>query len=354
MLVKKKDESSRLCVDYRLLNRKIIRDRYPLPFIEDQLDLLQGAKTYSTLDLKNGFLHVRVDRDSRKYTFFSVPDGQYEFLKVPFSLCNSPSVFQRFINSVFQELLAKKIVLIYMDDIIVPSADQESGLNNLKIVLEVASGAGLLINWDKCRFLQPQVEYLGHIVKNGTVRPSEHKTKAVARFPKPKNFRQVQSFLGLTGYFRKFIPHYSLTARPLSNLLKAGAKFQFGIEQEQAFEQLKIALASTPVLRLYKVGAETELHTDASKFGYGAILLQKDDGDGGLHPIYFASGKTTPAEERYSSYELEVLAIIKSLKKFRIYLQGIPFRIVTDCRAFASRDGHCCWRNSNTLSTPPR
>ena len=124
-----------------------------------------------------------------------------------------------------------------MDDIIVPSANQESGLNNLKVVLEVASEAGLLINWDKCRFLQPQVEYLGHIVKDGMVRPSEHKTKAVARFPKPKNFRQVQSFLGLTGYFRKFIPHYSLTARPLSNLLKAEAKFQFGIEQEQAFEQ---------------------------------------------------------------------------------------------------------------------
>ena len=137
-----------------------------------------------------------------------------------------------------------------MDDIIVPSADQESGLNNLKVVVEVASKAGLLINWDKCMFLQPQVEYLGHIVKDGTVRPSEHKIKAVALFPKPRNFRQVQSFLGLTGYSRKFIPHYSLTPRPLSNLFKAEAKFQFGIEQEHAFEQLKIALASTPVHRL--------------------------------------------------------------------------------------------------------
>ncbi|CAK9834317.1 Transposon Tf2-9 polyprotein [Anthophora retusa] len=335
VLVKKKDGSSRLCVDYRLLNRKIARDRYPLPLIEDQLDLLQGAKIYSTLDLKNGFFHVELSRDSRKYTSFIVPDGQYEFLKVPFGLCNSPSVFQRFINSIFRELIAKKIVLVYIDDIIIPSIDYESGLNSLKVVLRVASEAGLLINWDKCRFLQPQVEYLGHIVKDGTVRPSERKTEAVARFPKPKNFKQVQSFLGLTGYFRKFIPHYSLTARPLSNLLKAEVKFQFGIEQEHAFEQLKIALASKPVLRLYKVRAETELHTDASKFGYGAILLQKDDCDSGLHPVYFASGKTTPAEERYSSYELEVLAIIKSLKKFRVYLLGIPFRIVTDCRAFA-------------------
>ena len=148
-MVKKKDGSARLCVDYRQLNRKIIRDRYPLLLIEDQLDLLQGAKVYSTLDLKNGFFHVEVDKNSRKYTSFIVPNGQYEFLKVPFGLCNSPSVFQRFINLVFRELLAKKVVLIYIDDIIIPSANQESGLDSLKLVLKTASEAGLLINWDK-------------------------------------------------------------------------------------------------------------------------------------------------------------------------------------------------------------
>ena len=135
-MVKKKDGSPRLCVDYRALNRKIIRDRYPLPLIEDQLDLLQGAKVFSALDLKSGFFQVPINRDSRKYTSFIVADGQYEFLRAPFGLCNSPSVFQRFINSVFKELIAKKIVLVYIDDIIIPSMDGESGLTNLKSCTE--------------------------------------------------------------------------------------------------------------------------------------------------------------------------------------------------------------------------
>ncbi|CAK9802814.1 Transposon Tf2-6 polyprotein [Anthophora quadrimaculata] len=335
VLVKKKNGATRLCVDYRLLNKKIIKDRYPLPLIEDQIDLLQSAKIYSTLDLENGFFHVKVNKQSRKYTAFIVPDGQYEFLRVPFGLCNSPAVFQRFINAVFKELIRDKTILLYLDDLIIPSKDRESGLERLKIVLRVASEAGLLINWGKCKFLQPSVEYLGHIVEDGTVRPSEYKNEAVTRFPTPENFKQVQSFLGLTGYFRKFIAHYSLIARPLTNLLKADTKFRFDSEEQHAFEQLKIALSSRPVLKLYKIGAETELHTDASKFGYGAILLQRDDRDNMLHPVYFASGKTTPTEERYSSYELEVLAIVKSLKKFRVYLLGTPFKIITDCQAFA-------------------
>ena len=137
VLVKKKDRSSKLCVDYRALNKKIIKDRYPLPLIEDQLDRLQDARVFSTLDLKNGFFHVCVDDASIKYTSFVVPDGQYEFLKVPFGLCNSPSVFQRFVNNVFKDLIKQKIVLIYMDDLIILSEDKSSGLGNLEIVLRV-------------------------------------------------------------------------------------------------------------------------------------------------------------------------------------------------------------------------
>lgn len=334
VLVKKKDGSHRLCVDYRSLNKKIIKDRYPLPLIEDQLDQLQNSKFFSTLDLKNGFFHVRVDEASVKYTSFVVPDGQYEFLRVPFGLCNSPSVFQRFINAVFRNLIKEKIVLIYMDDLIVLSEDEKDGLENLKIVLTTASQAGLTINWSKCHFLQRKVEFLGHVVENGTIRPSERKTKAVICFPEPRNIRQIQAFLGLTGYFRKFVRGYSAIARPLSNLLRANVKFQFDTAERNAFEQLKIILSEQPILNLYRVGAETELHTDASKYGYGAILFQRNVEDQRLHPVYYASGKTTPAEEKYSSYELEVLAIIRALKRFRVYLLGTPFKIVTDCRAF--------------------
>lgn len=278
---------------------------------------------------------MHVDEASIKYTSFIVPDGQYEFLRVPFGLCNSPSVFQRFINAVFRDLIREKIVLIYMDDLIILSRDEEDGLKNLKTVLTTASQAGLTINWNKCCFLQRRVEFLGHIVENGTIRASERKTKAVMCFLEPRNVTQIQAFLGLTGYFRKFIRGYSTIARPLSNLLRANVKFQFDIAERNAFEQLKIILSEQPILNLYRVGAETELHTDASKYGYGAILFQRNVEDQRLHPVYYASGKTTPAEERYTSYELEVLAIVKALERFRTYLLGVSFKIVTDCRAFA-------------------
>lgn len=179
-----------------------------------------------------------------------------------------------------------------------------------------------------------RVEYLGYIIEARTVRPSTRKVTAVAKFPNPMSVKDVQCFLGLTGYFRKFVPQYATIARPLSQLLKNDIKFTFGKDQRYTFEQLKTILIEDPVLKLYRVGAETEVHTDASRYGLGAILMQKDTEDNSWHPIHYASWKTVGVEERYTSYELEVLAIIKALRKFRVYLLGIPFRIVTDCKAF--------------------
>jgi len=335
VLVQKKNGKTRLCVDYRKLNKKVIKDRYPLPLIEDQIDALQEAVIFTTLDLKNGFFHVPMGESSRQYTAFVIPTGQYEFRYVPFGLCNSPAIFQRYINTIFRELIDEKIVLAYMDDLIIPSADLNSGVNNLARVLSVAEEYGLKINWEKCTFLQSRIEFLGYIIEAGNIYPSEKKTKAVMKFPGPTNVKRVQSFLGLTGYFRKFIPNYSLIARPLTNLLKSNSEFVFGENERLAFNQLKFALSNKPVLQLYKATLETELHTDASMHGYGAILLQRNDKDGLFHPVYYASGKTTTAESKYSSYELEVLAIIKALRKFRVYLLGISFKIITDCQAFS-------------------
>ncbi|XP_071635047.1 uncharacterized protein [Temnothorax longispinosus] len=333
VLVKKKNGEPRLCVDYRRLNRKIVRDRYPLPLVEDQLDRLARAKVFCTLDLKDGFFHVPIDEPSIHYTSFVTPDGQFEFLMVPFGLSNSPAVFQRHIKAVFQELITKGTVLTYLDGLIIPAEGEQDGLQKLEEVLNMARNYGLRINWSKCSLMTTRVEYLGHIVEAGTVKPSEKKVSAVARFPEPTSTKAVQSFLGLTGYFRKFIPQYALMARPLLQLLKMET-FIFADNQRKAFNQLKTALTTNPVLKLYKVGATTELHTDASRLGLGAILLQRDGEDNQLHPVYYASWKTIGAKERYSSFELEVLAIIKALRKFRAYLLGIPFRIITDCKAF--------------------
>lgn len=248
VLVKKKNGSTRLCVDYRELNKKIVKDRYPLPLIEDQLDRLQGATLFSVLDLKDGFIHVPIDENSCKYTAFIVLDGHFEFLRTPFGLCNSSAVFQRFINAVFRELISNGTVLTYMDDIVVPSHNLAEGIIRLQTVLSVARDYGLNINWAKCHFVKKRIEYLGHIVEDGRIRPSERKSLAVRTFPTPTSMRQVQSFLGLIGYFRKFIPQYSIIARPISNLLRDGVRFHFGDEQKSAFQRLKAVLSEDPVL----------------------------------------------------------------------------------------------------------
>lgn len=222
-----------------------------------------------------------------------------------------------------------------MDDLVVLLRTDDEGLSHLQDILLTAGEYGLDVNWKKCRFLERKIEYLGHLIENGSVKPSERKITAVKNFPKSTNVRDLQRFLGLAGYFRKFVPRYSMIARPLSNLLKKDVTFYFGEKQNCAFHELKDILSRDPVLRLYRIEADTELHTDASKLGFGAILMQRDPDDQRFHLVYYASWKTTDVEARYSSYELEVLAIIKSLRKFRVYLLGIPFKIITDCRAFS-------------------
>lgn len=168
-----------MCVDYRELNKKIIRDRYPLPVMEDVLERCSDAKFFTTLDLKNGFFHVDMHEDSTKYTSFVTPDGQYEFLKVPFGLCNSPSTFQRFINMVFCKLIRENVMWVYMDDIIIPSKDEYENLDKIKKVFFVAANNGIKFQFQKCNFIRKKVEFLGHILENGTVKPSDGKTRAI-------------------------------------------------------------------------------------------------------------------------------------------------------------------------------
>ncbi|GFX31026.1 retrovirus-related Pol polyprotein from transposon 17.6 [Trichonephila clavipes] len=313
VMVKKKDGSSRMCIDYRKLNQKLVKDKFPLPIIEDVLDTLQEAKVYSTLDLRNGFFHVDVDEDCRKYTSFIVPDGQFEFNKVPFGLSTSPGVFQRYVSSIFRDLTRKGIVITYLDDLVIPAKNEQEGLEKLKIIFEVAKKYGLEIKFKKSQFLKKKIEFLGHIVESGTIKPSPTKTLAVRKFPEPTAIKQVQSFLGLTGYFRKYIKDYSKITKPLSALTRKENLFVFffffGTQQKEAFEKLKKIMSEGPILHLYKYGRKTELHTDACKQGYGVILLQEVE-DGKLHPIYYMSKKTRKQKKRQ------------------------PFKIVTDCSAF--------------------
>lgn len=332
VLTRKKNGEVRMCVDYRALNKTIARDNYPLPLIEDQLDALRGKQFYSTLDLKDGFYHVAMSPDSVKYTSFVTPMGQFEYVRMPFGLKIGPPCFQRFINDVLSDLLKDGTVIVYMDDILVATEDLASHLSTLRKVFSVLVDNKIELRLDKCSFLCTEIEYLGYRIDVNGLRPTERGVAAVQNFPEPRTTKEIQSFLGLASYFRKFIVGFSVIARPLYSLLKKDAGFIFGEAESAAFRQLKQKLTEAPILAIYDPKAYTELHCDASTHGFGAVLLQRQI-DKQMHPVFYFSKRTTEAEARYHGFELETLAIIYALRRFRIYLQGIPFTIVSDCSA---------------------
>ncbi|XP_055918284.1 uncharacterized protein LOC129950365 [Eupeodes corollae] len=322
VVVKKKGGAFRVCIDYRGINARTIRDGFPIPLIEIVLDNLEDDVIFITLDLKNGFFHVPMEEGSKKFTAFATEDGEWEFNFVPFGLKNGPAVFVRFITVVFRNLVKQKILRTFIDDLII------SGKS-----CEVAAENGLVFNWAKCKFLQRKVTFLGHVVQNGTVSPSQEKIYAVSKFPEPTNLKKVQEFLGLTGFFRRFINSYSILAKPLTDLTKKNTKFVFAAPQRQAMATLKQALTSKPVLTIFRQGVYSEVHTDASQEGIGAILLQRSE-DNQLHPVFYYSRKNSLSEQKWHSFVLETYAVYKELEKFRIYLLGTKFKVLTDCIAF--------------------
>nr|XP_008191903.1 PREDICTED: uncharacterized protein LOC100141851 isoform X1 [Tribolium castaneum] len=320
LLVRKKDGQHRMCVDYRQLNSKTIKDRFPLPRVDEHLDKLNGAKFFTTLDLASGYYQIPMATESIPKTAFVTPDGHYEFVRMPFGLANAPAVFQRAMNKVLGPLRFQT-AFCYIDDLLIPSKDFETGLNNLRTVFQLLRQFGLTLKLSKCCFFGSQIEYLGHEISAEGIKPGETKIKAVTAFPKPTDVHKLRQFLGLCGYFRKYVKDYATIASSLTSLLKKGSAFVWEEAQERAFQTLKDILTSRPVLAIYDAEAETELHTDASKVGIGGILLQRQ-GDGSLRPVMFFSRQTTKEEQRYHSYELETLAVTVML-----YEQPLPREI---------------------------
>ncbi|CAK1585312.1 unnamed protein product [Parnassius mnemosyne] len=330
LLVKKKDGTDRLCVDFRELNSNTVRDNYPLPLIADQIDRLGKARYYSCLDMASGFHGIPIAEDSIEKTAFVTPDGQFEYLRMPFGLCNAASVYQRAINAALGNY-KHNIALVYVDDILVVSESVQQGLMNLNLVLTRLTQAGFSLNISKCSFLKTKIEYLGNIIENGTVKPSPRKIQALTDSLTPKTIKEVRQFNGLAGYFRKFVPNFSKIMAPLYNLTKTNVSFNWTERHELARRKIINILTSSPVLTIFDPNLPTELHTDASSIGYGAVLIQRKDKNP-LVVAYF-SMRTSDTESKYHSYELETLAVVKAIKHFRHFLYGRSFKVVTDCNS---------------------
>ncbi|UYV67607.1 K02A2.6-like, partial [Cordylochernes scorpioides] len=327
VLVKKKNGSWRFCVDYRHLNKITKKDVYPLPRIDDTLDCLRGASYYSSMDLRSGYWQIEVDEADREKTAFITPDGLYEFKVMPFGLCNAPATFERMMDTLLRGL-KWSMCLCYLDDIIVFSPTFDEHVRRLELVLRCLSKAGLVLNPDKCLFGTKRLSIFGHLVDGEGVHPDPGKVDAMSKFPTPKSLTDVRSFIGMCSYYRRFIKNFAQKAEPLHRLLRKDTRFEWGPDQRQAYESLKLALASEPVLAHFDEKYATELHTDASGFGIGAVLVQVQGGS--EKPIGYASRTLSTAEKNYSTTERECLAAIWAIGKFRPYLFGRSFTIVTD------------------------
>lgn len=340
LLVKKKDGGHRLCVDYRALNKITEKERFPLPVIQDLLDRLVNKAVFCSLDLANGYHQIKIAPSSRSLTAFVTPDGHYQYRMMSFGLCNAPAVFQRAMNEILAPII-HECAEVYIDDVIVWGVDVDDGLKNLRRVLELIKSAGVKLKGSKCSFLTTSVEYLGHEITGGEIRPSQHKLTAVAEFKPPGNVHEVRQFLGLASYFRKFIKGFASISRPLTSLTKKSVDWRWGKEQSNAVETLKRLLTADPVLAIYSPTSETQIHTDASKVGLGGVLLQLQE-CGKWKSVAYASRQTSASEANYHSFELEALAVVFSIQKFKVYVSGIKFRVVTDCSAlrlaWAKRD----------------
>ncbi len=322
---KKKDGSLRLCVDYKKLNAVTVRNSYPLPLITDIIEHVKGANYFTKLDLRSAYNLIRIREGDEYKTAFRTKYGHYEYLVMPFGLTNAPATFQSFINSVLRQYL-EKFVILYLDDILIYSKTLEEHIQHVRTVLKTLLDNNLYAKPKKCEFHKPKVEFLGHVISGNGIATDPNKIKSVEEWPTPKSVKDVQRFLGLCNYYRRFVENFAFIARPLHNLTKKNVKFIWSKDCEKAFQELKKRLITSPILMHPDTQKPFIVECDASNFAIGAILSQKDD-EGKLHPVAYYSRSLNNAELNYSITEKELLAIKCAFSTWRHLLLGAKYQV---------------------------
>ncbi|KAL4312967.1 hypothetical protein GQ457_01G036970 [Hibiscus cannabinus] len=323
LLVKKKDGTWRFCVDYRALNAITIKDKFPIPTADELFNELGASQYFSKLDLLAGYHQIRVKAEDIPKTAFRTHEGHYEFIVMPFGLTNAPSTFQATMNEIFKPFL-RKFVLVFLDDILVFSETWHEHLTHLRQVLQVLQENGFVAKESKCTFGQETVEYLGHIVSKDGLAMDPSKVRAIREWPIPSNLKDVRGFLGLAGYYRRFIKGFATIAAPISDLLRKSEKFEWTSDAQLAFDNLKLLLSEAPLLGLPCFDKDFVVETDASGVGIGAVLTQDN------RLLAYFSQKLSPRMQGASTYHREMFAITQAVGKWRQYLLGRRFIILTD------------------------
>jgi transposase InsO family protein len=326
VLVKKKDGTKRMAIDYRRLNAATIPMTEPIPLPEVMFAHLQGARIFSKMDLLKGFWQIPVKKGSRPYLAFATPLGLKQPTRMPFGIRNAPAVFQREMQRVLKDKLYKG-VMVYIDDILIYSATADEHEVLVEWVLRRLQEEGYYAHPDKCEFFRDEVEFLGHVISAAGVAVQQHKVQRVREWPVPQTKKDVKSFLGMTGYYRKFIESYSRVAVPLTNLTADDVKWKWTPEEQDAFQVLKDALCEAPILAHADPAKQYVIQTDASAFAIGGFLAQNQS-DGSWRPIAYWSRKLNGAETRYSATERELLALVEAVDEWRVYIEGSPHSVI--------------------------
>ncbi|GJX12158.1 putative reverse transcriptase domain-containing protein [Tanacetum coccineum] len=323
LFVKKKDGSFRMCIDYRELNKLTVKNRYPLPRIDDLFDQLQGSSVYSKIDLRSGYHQLRVREEDIPKTAFRTRYGHYEFQVMPFGLTNAPAVFMDLMNRVCKPYL-DKFVIVFIDDILIYSKNKKEHKEHLKQILELLKKEELYAKFSKCEFWIPKVQFLGHVIDSKGIHVDPAKIESIKDWTSPKSPTEIRQFLGLAGYYRRFIEGFSKIAKPMTKLTQKKVKFEWGDKQEAAFQLLKQKLCSAPILALPEGSEDFIAYCDASKKGLGAVLMQREK------VISYASRQLKIHEKNYTTHDLELGAVVFALKIWRHYLYGTKCTVFTE------------------------